>query len=59
MGGEKEKEIPVFVCIHCMVCGGDFSVPLQHKNTHETFSSQFYVHLNVELYIVGAEKYLA
>ena len=58
IGGGK-KEITVFVCIHGMVCGGDFSVPLQRKNIRAPFSPQFYVHVNVEFYIVDAEQYLA
>ena len=38
MGGEKEKEMLVFVCIF-LVCGGDFSVSLKLKNS---CASSFY-----------------
>ena len=53
LGGDKEKEILVFVCIHAVVCGGgDFfqyrlNVKL-HVHVHFTVASQFYVHINEE-----------
>ena len=51
-----EKEKLVFVC------GSDFfqyrfNVKL-HVEVHFTVASQFYVHLNAELYVVDAEQYL-
>ena len=46
-----------------LVCGGDFfqyrfNVKI-HVEVHFTVASQFYVHINAELYVVDAEQYLA
>ena len=53
-GGAEEKEMLVFVYIF-LVCGGDFSVSRKrkkiHVQVHLTIASQFYVRINVELYI--------